>query len=73
MAMTGAGLKAARAAARDTVMSEYTQGSNATAAIQLSDDLLLADSTAIVEYIQQNAVVTTTSGAPDGEHTGEID
>lgn len=26
----------------------------------------------IIEEIQANAVVTTTSGAPDGEHTGEI-
>lgn len=27
---------------------------------------------AIVDYLVANTVVTTTSGAPDGEHTGNI-
>jgi hypothetical protein len=27
---------------------------------------------AVVSHIKSNAVVTTTSGAPDGEHTGTI-
>jgi hypothetical protein len=72
MAMTGAGLKAAREEARDAVTAIYTQGSSAEAVITLSDALLLADSTAIVDYIKANAIVTTTSGAPDGEHTGNI-
>lgn len=72
MAMTGAGLKAAREEARDAVTAIYTQGSSAEAVNTLSDALLLADSTAIVDYIKANAIVTTTSGAPDGEHTGNI-
>ncbi|WP_321367928.1 hypothetical protein [uncultured Desulfuromusa sp.] len=37
------------------------------------DDVLEAMCLGIIEEIQQNAVVTTTSGAPDGEHTGEIE
>jgi len=72
MAMTGAGLNAAREAARDAVTASYTQGSSAAAVQALSDAMLLADSTAIVDYIKANAVVTTTSGAPDGEHSGNI-
>ena len=70
MAMTGSGLWAARKAAMDGVA--MTQGPTAANAQSYRDALGLADSTAIVTYIQQNAVVTTTSGAPDGEHTGEV-
>ena len=70
MAMTGAGLWAVRKAAMDAVA--MTQGSNAGTASAFRDALGLADSTAIVEYVQQNAVVQTTSGAPDGEHTGVV-
>jgi hypothetical protein len=72
MAMTGAGLKAAREAARDAVTAGFSQGSSAAAVETLSGDLLLADSKAIVDYIIANAVVNTTSGAPDGEHSGNI-
>jgi hypothetical protein len=54
------------------VTASYTQGSSAAAVNTLSDAMLLADSTAIVDYIKANAIVTTTSGAPDGEHTGNI-
>lgn len=72
MPMTGAGLKAAREAARDAVTAGFTQGSSASATQILCDDLLLADSNAIVDYIKANALVTTTSGAPDSEHLGNI-
>ena len=70
MAMTGAGLWAARQAAMDAV--PLTQGSGVAAAVNFREALGLADSTAIVTYIQGNAVVQTTSGAPDGEHTGTV-
>lgn len=54
---------------------------SAVAAVQTSDSatmltnrraIIEAFCQGIIEEIQQNAVVTTTSGAPDGEHTGEI-
>jgi len=69
MAMTGNGLWSARKAAMDAVAA--VQG-NAEAAQGYRDALGLADSTAIVSYVTGNAVVTTTSGAPDGEHTGQV-
>lgn len=36
------------------------------------NDFTVKIAAAIVDHIVANAVVTTTSGAPDGEHTGEI-
>lgn len=68
--MTGAGLWAARKAAQDAVPP--VQDASAASAIAYSDAVGLADSTAIVTYITGAAVVTTTSGAPDGEHTGTV-
>lgn len=53
MAMTGAGLAAARQAAVDEVASNQT--SNAADAQTYREAVLLADSNAIVQYIQQNA------------------
>lgn len=70
MAMTGTGLWAARKAAMDAVTSPSS--ANPSDAIAYRDALGLADSTAIVTYIKQNAVVETTSGAPDSEHIGHI-
>ncbi len=70
MGMTGSGLWAARKAAMDAVVAPSS--SNPDDAISYRDALGLADSTAIVEYIQANAVVQTTSGAPDSEHTGHV-
>jgi hypothetical protein len=72
MAMTGNGLYTARKAARDNVLSSFTQTSTPSLVETLTEDLLLADSTAIITYITGNAVVTTNNGAPDGEHTGVI-
>jgi len=69
MALTGAGLWAARKAAMDAVTP--VQGTAAQAQAY-RDALGLADSTAIVTYFVTNTVVTTTYGAPDGEHTGGI-
>lgn len=69
MALDGAGLWAARKAAMDAVTP--VQGDTAEA-IAYRDALGLADSNAIVTYITANAVVTTTSGAPDSEHTGTV-
>jgi hypothetical protein len=70
--MTGSGLWAARKAAMDAVVSAYTPGSDPAAAVQLRIDIGIADSDAIVQYIQNNAEVQTTAGAPDSEHTGVI-
>ena len=53
MAMTGPGLAAARKAAVDAVASNQT--SNAADAQTYREAVLLADSNAIVQYIQQNA------------------
>jgi len=70
MALTGAGLWAARKSAVDAVV--MAQSSDSATAIAYREAIGLADSTAIVDYFIANTVVTTTSGAPDGEHTGEI-
>lgn len=69
MALVGADLWAARKAAMDAVPE--SQGDSASA-VAYRDAKGLADSNAIIQYFIQNTVVTTTSGAPDGEHTGEI-
>jgi len=53
MAMTGEGLKALRKQYVDAV--EASQSSDAATCIAYSDAILLADSKAIVDYIQQNA------------------
>lgn len=72
MAITGAGLSAARKAAIAVVTDAYEQSSDPEAATAYSEDILLADSTAIVDYFKANTIVTTQTGAPDGEHTGII-
>ena len=41
-------------------------------AASLDLDYFKALANAIVDHIKNNAVVTTTSGAPDGEHTGNV-
>lgn len=38
----------------------------------IDDDFCRALGNAIVDHITSNAIVTTTSGAPDGEHTGGV-
>ena len=58
MAMTGAGLAAARKAAVDAVTP--VQGSSAAAGKAYADALRVADSNAIVTYIQQNMGVAST-------------
>jgi hypothetical protein len=71
MGMTAASMAARRKAALDAVPA--VQSSTPGDALAYREAVLLADSQAIIDEIQQNAVVTTTSGAPDGEHTGQID
>jgi hypothetical protein len=70
MALSGSGLAAARKAAIALVVPVQT--SDAAAVITYADAIRLADSNAIVDYFKANTVVTTTSGAPDSEHLGEI-
>jgi hypothetical protein len=64
MAMTGAGLAAARAAALAAVTPVQT--SNAADATAYATALRLADSTAIVTYIQQNLTVASSGADPQG-------
>lgn len=63
MAMTGAGLAAARKTAVDAVAAP---ANNATAAAAYADALRVADSTAIVTYIQSNMVVNSSGADPQG-------
>lgn len=49
------------------------QGSGGPDTLAYRDLQLTAMCQGIIDEIVENAVVTTTSGAPDGEHTGEID
>ncbi len=81
MAMTGAGLKAARKAAKDGVIATYVALAplNNAQRLALGEDMMLADSEAIVAYIQANAAVVvtsvtgvTTGGAVSGPGTGSI-
>ena len=37
-----------------------------------ADAIRVADSQGIIDAIKADGLVTTTSGAPDGEHTGKI-
>jgi len=67
MAMTGAGLAAARKAAVDAVA--IAQTNNATSAQEYGEAWLLADSTAIVTYIQGNAQATGTDTGTNGGST----
>ena len=71
MALVAAGMRE-RIKAHIAAVPPY-QGSDAAAAQAYRDAVLLAMCEGIIEEIRQNAVVTTTSGAPDGEHTGRID
>jgi hypothetical protein len=66
MAMDGAGLAAARQAAMDAI--PYVQSNNPADAVADSEARLLADSTAIVTYIQTNSelVPTTSDTGPAG-------
>lgn len=66
MAMTGAGLSAARKAAVDGVA--LSQTSDPAAAASYRDAVLLADSNAIVTYIQTNA---RCSGVDVGTYGGD--
>ena len=51
---------------------DHTQTSDAATAQQYQNQMLLALCQGIIDEITGNAVVTTTSGAPDGEHVGVI-
>lgn len=48
------------------------QTTSAATALAYRRQIIEAFCQGIIEEIQQNAVITTTSGAPDGEHTGVI-
>lgn len=62
MAMTGAGLAAARKAARPAA----SQSSDPTTAAAAADAYLTADSNAIVQYIQANMTVASSGADPQG-------
>lgn len=68
MAMTGPGLMALRKQYVDAVAAQ--QGSDAGQAISYGDAILLADSQAIVDYIQGNAKAVGTDSHGD---THELD
>jgi hypothetical protein len=74
MALTGEGLAAARKEAMDAI--PHVQSSTAADAIADSEARLLADSTAIITYIQANSeLVATTSdsgSAGAGIITGKV-
>lgn len=63
MAMTGAGLAAARKAAIDAVPAPTN---DAASALAYANAVRLADSTAWVTYIQQNLGVTSSGADPQG-------
>ena len=63
MAMTGTGLAAARKAAVDAIPAPTNDAAAATA---YATALRLADSTAIVTYIQQNMGVASSGADPQG-------
>jgi hypothetical protein len=52
---------------------DHTQTNSAATAETYRQLVLQAFCQGIIDEIVNNAVVTTTSGAPDGEHIGEID
>ena len=52
---------------------EPYQGPNSASTLAYREQVGIAMCQGIIAEIKNNAVVTTTSGAPDGEHTGEID
>lgn len=51
---------------------DHTQTNSAGAAGNYKDQCLQAFCQGIIDEITANGVVTTTSGAPDSEHTGII-
>ena len=51
---------------------DHSQTTQAGAAQDYQNNVLLAFCQGIIDEIQANAVVQTTSGAPDGEHTGVV-
>lgn len=59
MAMTGAGLTAARQAAKDAAVAAWV--ASPTTPAQLAADMLAADSDAIVAYVQANAIASFTA------------
>ena len=71
MAMTAASM-AAKIEANIQALT-LTPTNDAGTAQTYHTDILNAFCAGIIEEIQENAVVTTTSGAPDGEHTGIIE
>jgi hypothetical protein len=64
MGMTGAGLSAARLAAIAAVTPVQTSSPTAAAAYQQA--VILADSGAIVSYIQANMIVDSSGSDPQG-------
>ena len=54
------------------VAMTHIQTDNPAAAATYGRQVLEAFCQGIIDEIQANALVTTTSGAPDGEHTGGV-
>ncbi|MEW6490367.1 MAG: hypothetical protein AB1578_20960 [Thermodesulfobacteriota bacterium] len=73
MALTAASMAAKIQARMDALAAEQFSGAGGAAgAAAKADAYLLAFCQGVIDEIQQHAVVTTTSGAPDGEHTGIV-
>ena len=71
MAMTAASM-ASKIESRIQALS-LTPTNDPAVAVAYHNNILQAFCAGIIEEIQENAVVTTTFGAPDGEHTGIIE
>lgn len=62
-----------RATLKGLIVTEMqSQGFTTSGAYAFGDKLAEAIANAIVTHITTDALVTTTSGAPNGEHTGNI-
>jgi hypothetical protein len=73
MAMSASGMAADIIARMAAVGSAQYEGSDGAAgAMATAEAQLEAMCQGIIDHIQAHAVVTTTSGAPDGEHIGNI-
>ena len=70
MPLSAASMAAKRKARRDAVAPLQT--SDPAAAAAKAEEYLVADCQGIIDAITADALVQTTSGAPDGEHTGTI-
>lgn len=70
MPLSANSMAAKRKARRDAV--KPLQTSDPAAAAAKAEEYLVADCQGIIDEIKANAVVQTTSGAPNSEHQGKI-